>query len=69
MEWWRLTTSSDSADVGAPRFKVFNSWGKLVSLIALCVPSSAAVEGVSPCSPSVEGRIKIICYMMNLRHQ
>ena len=46
MEWWRLTTSSDSADVGAPRFKVFNSWGKLISLIALCVPSSAAVERV-----------------------
>ena len=46
MEWWHLITSSDSVDVGAPRFKVFNSWGKLVSLIALCVPSSAAVERV-----------------------
>ena len=46
MEWLLLTTSSNSADVGAPRFKVFNSWGKLVSLIALCVPSSAADERV-----------------------
>ena len=46
MEWWRLTTDMDSADIGLPRFKVFSSWGKLVSLISLCVPSSAAVERV-----------------------
>ena len=46
MEWWRLITSSDSSDVGSPRFKVFYSWGRLVDLIALCVPSSAAVERV-----------------------
>ena len=46
MEWWRLTTNEDSADIGTPRFKVFGSWGKLLLLIALCVPSSAAVERV-----------------------
>ena len=46
MEWWCLTTDMDSADIGLPRFKVFSSWGKLVSLISLCVPSSAAVERV-----------------------
>jgi len=46
MEWWRLTAEKDSADIGLPRFKIFSSWGKLVSLISLCVPSSAAVERV-----------------------
>ena len=46
MEWWRLTTSTDSSNMGLPRFKVFNSWGKMLSLISLCVPSSAAVERV-----------------------
>ena len=46
MEWWRLTTNESSADIGTPRFKVFGSWGKLLLLIALCVPSSAAVERV-----------------------
>ena len=46
MEWWRLTTNEVSADIGTPRFKVFGSWGKFLLLIALCVPSSAAVERV-----------------------
>ena len=46
MERWRFTTITDSSNIGLPRFKVFNSWGKLLSLISLCVPSSAAVERV-----------------------
>ena len=46
MEWWRLTTNLESADIGTPRFKLYNSWGKLLSMISLCVPSSAAVERV-----------------------
>ena len=46
MEWWRLTTSTDSSNIGLPRFKVFDSWGNTLSLISLCVPSSAAVERV-----------------------
>ena len=46
MEWWRLTTNLESADIGTPRFKLCNSWGKLLSMISLCVPSSAAVERV-----------------------
>ena len=37
MEWWCLITSSDSAHVGSTEFKVFYSWGKCVSLIALYV--------------------------------
>ena len=46
MEWWRLTTNIESADIGTPRFKVYDSWGKLLLMISLCVPSSAAVERV-----------------------
>ena len=48
MEWWRLTTNLESADIGTPRIKVYNSWGKLLSMISLCVPSSVAVERVFP---------------------
>ena len=46
MEWWHLTTSTDSSTIGLQRFKVFDSWGEMLSLISLCVPSSAAVERV-----------------------
>ena len=46
MEWWRLTTSTDSSNMGLLRFKVLISWWKMLSLISLCVPSSAAVERV-----------------------
>ena len=45
MEWWRCTGSTN-ADTGMPRYKAFPSWGKLLKLISLCVPSSASVERV-----------------------
>ena len=55
----RLTTSMDSSDTGLPIFKVFSSWGKILSLISLCVPSSAAVERVfsllKPCKIKNKG--------------
>ena len=46
MEWWRFNTNTDNADIGTPRFKAFKTWGRLIALIALCVPSPAAVERV-----------------------
>ena len=45
MEWWRCT-GANNADTGLPRYKAFPSWGRLIKLIALCVPSSASVERV-----------------------
>ena len=45
MEWWRCT-GTNNADTGIPRYKAFPSWGRLIKLIALCVPSSASVERV-----------------------
>ena len=45
MEWWRCTGSTN-ADTALPRYKAFPAWGNLLKLIALCVPSSAAVERV-----------------------
>ena len=45
MEWWKYTRSNN-ADTGLPRYKAFPSWGRLIKLIALCVPSSASVERV-----------------------
>ena len=44
MEWWRRHTSHGSD--GKPRFEAFPAWGKLVQMIALCCPSSAAAERV-----------------------
>ena len=45
MEWWRCT-GANNADIGLPRYKAFPSWGRLIKLIALCVPSSKSVERV-----------------------
>ena len=45
MEWWRCTGSTN-ADTALPRYKAFPAWGNLLKLIALCVPSSAAIERV-----------------------
>ena len=45
MEWWRCTGNT-SADTALPRYTAFPAWGHLLKLIALCVPSSAAVERV-----------------------
>ena len=46
MEWWRYSGSSNE-DTGIPRYVTFSAWGRILKLVALCVPSSAAVERVS----------------------
>ena len=45
MEWWRCTGAKNS-DTGVARYKAFPAWARLLKLIALCTPSSAAVERV-----------------------
>ena len=45
MEWWRHSSSSNE-DTGIPRYMTFSVWGRILKLVALCVPSSAAVERV-----------------------
>ena len=45
MEWWRHSGSSNE-DTGIPRYVTFSAWGRILKLVALCVPSSAAVERV-----------------------
>ena len=44
MEWYRYPVNTKSDAV--PRFEAFPAWSALVCQIALCVPSSAAVERV-----------------------
>ena len=58
MEWWRQNTSVSSGDIRTPRFRVLWSWGRLVALISLCVPSSVAVERVFPLLKLFKAKIK-----------
>ena len=45
MDKWRCTGNT-SADTTLQRYRAFSAWGPLLKLIALYIPSSAAVERV-----------------------
>ena len=45
MEWWRYSGSINK-NTGIPRYMMFSAWGRILKLVALCVPSSSAVERV-----------------------
>ena len=67
MEWWRCT-GNNNMDTAIPRYEAFPAWGHLLKLIALCVPSSAAVERVFPNQSSVCQPREVIYYRMKLKH-